>query len=136
MAVEKVRHFRAHASPRLLIAIYATLSAAVIALTALAPGLPSFSPSTPARASIFVEVLVVLFLLLGSLLAWWIALIFSFVGVMLNGYSMLFGHGALGFEPKALGVLLLEAAAVVVLTSPALEFELRRRKGQPELRGV
>jgi small-conductance mechanosensitive channel len=136
MAVEKVRHFRAHASPRLLIAIYATLSALVIALTALAPGLPSFSPSTPARASIFVAVLVVLFLLLGSLLAWWIALIFSFVGVMLNGYSMLFGHGALGFESKALGVMLLEAAAVVVLTSPALECALRRRKGQPELRGV
>ena len=45
----------------------------------------------------------VLFLLLGSLVAWWIALIFSFIGVMLNGYSMLFGHGALGFEPKALG---------------------------------
>jgi hypothetical protein len=136
MTVEKVRHFRAHASARLLIAIYATLSAAVIALTALAPGLPSFSPSSPAQASIFVEVLVVLFLLLGSLLAWWIALIFSFIGVMLNGYSMLFGHGALGFEPKALGVMLLEAAALVVLTSPALECSLRRRRGQPELRGV
>jgi hypothetical protein len=134
MAVEKVRHFRAHASPRLLIAIYATLSAAVIALTALAPGLPSFSPSSPAQAAIFVEVLVVLFLLLGSLVAWWIAFTFSVVGVVLNGYSMLYGHGALGFEPKALGAGLLEAAAVVVLTSPALECSLRRRKVQPELR--
>jgi hypothetical protein len=134
--VEDVRHFRACASPRLLISIYAGLSAAVIALTALAPGLPSFSPSTPARSAIVIEGLVVLFLLFGSLLAWWIALIFSFVGVMLNGYSMLFGHGALGFESKALGVMLLEAAAVVVLTSPALECALRRRKGQPELRGV
>ena len=134
--MEKVRRFRAHASPRLPIAIYATLSAAVIALTALAPGLPSFSSSSPAQAAIFVEVLVVLFLLLGSLVAWWLAVLFSFVGVMLNGYTMLFGHGALGFEPKALGVLLLEAAAVVVLTSPALECSLRRRRRQPELRGV
>ncbi len=134
--MEKVRQFRAHASPRLLISIYGGFSAAVIALIALTPGVPSFSPSSPARASIGVEVLLILFLLFGSLLAWWIALVFSAVGVMLNGNSMLFGYGALGFEPKALGVLLLEAAALVVLTSPALECELRRRKGQPKLRGV
>ncbi len=134
--VQKVRQFRAHGSPRLLISIYGALSAAVIALTALAPGVPFFSPSSPVQAAIAIEVLVVLFLLRGSLLAWWIALMFSAVGVMLDGYSMLYGHGALGFEPKALGAGLLEAAAVAVLTSPALECSLRRRKVQPEVRGI
>jgi hypothetical protein len=134
--VENVRHFRVHASPRLLIAIYGALSAAVITLTALAPGVPFFSPSSPVQTAIVVEVLVVLFLLRGSLLAWWIALIFSVVGVVVDAYSMSFGHGALGFQPKALGALLLEAAAVAVLTSPALECSLRRRKVQPELRGI
>ncbi len=133
--VENVRQFRVHASPRLLISIYGALSAAVIALTALAPGVPFFSPSSPVQAAIAVVVLVVLFLLCGSLLAWWTALIFSFVGVVLDAFSMLFGHGALGFEPKALGALLLEAAAVAVLTSPTLECSLRQRNVQPELRG-
>jgi hypothetical protein len=135
-SVENVRHFRAQASPRLLIAIYGGLSAAVIALTALAPGVPFFSRSSPVQIAIVVEVLVVLFLLRGSLLAWWIALIFSVVGFVLDTYSMLFGQGALGFEPKALGALLLEAAAVAVLTAPALECSLRRRRAQPELRGA
>jgi hypothetical protein len=134
--VERVRQFRAHAAPRLLISIYGALAAAVIALTALAPGVPFFSPSSPVQTAIAIEVLLVLFLLRGSQLAWWIALMFSGLAVMLDAIAMLYGHGALGFEPKALGALLLEAAAVAVLRSPALECSLRRRKEQPELRGI
>jgi hypothetical protein len=134
MIVESVRQFRAHASPRLLISTYGALSAAVIALTALAPGVPFFAPSSPVQTAIAFEVLVVLFLLRGSLLAWWIALMFSALAVMLDAVATLYGHGALGVEPKALCALLLEAAAVAVLRSQALECSLRRRKDQAELR--
>jgi hypothetical protein len=59
------------------------------------------------------------------LLAWWIGAVLGAVAVLLDAFSVLFGHGGLGFEPKALLTALLEVAALVVLTSPALERSLR-----------
>ena len=48
-------------------------------------------------------------------------MILSVIGAAVYTYSMLHGHGRLGFDPKGLAAALLEIAAAVTLTSPALE---------------
>jgi hypothetical protein len=117
---------RERGSPPLLVGAYATLLAATIAVIALVPGVPFYSQANSVQVTLAVDALVVLFLLRGSLLAWSVGVILGVAGASLDGFSMLFGHGRLGFDPKALLTALLEVAAVVVLTSPALERALGR----------
>jgi hypothetical protein len=123
--VQRLAPMRREGSPRLLVALYAAVSAATIAVIALIPGLPFYSQSASVQVAIAVDALLVLFLLRGSLVAWWIGLTLSAVGVALDAYSMLFGYGTLEFVPKAFLAGLLEGAAFVVLASPALERSLR-----------
>jgi hypothetical protein len=123
--VRPLARLRCDGSPRLLVSTYAAVSAAAICVIALIPGLPSYSRGDSVQVTIAVEALLVLFLLRGSVLAWWIGAVLGAVAVLLDGFSVLFGHGELGFEPKALVTALLEVAALIVLTSPALERSLR-----------
>jgi hypothetical protein len=124
--VQRLARIRSEGSPQLLVAAYAALSAATIAVIAAVPGVPFYSQGNSVQITIAVDGLLVLFLLRGSLLAWCSAAILGAGGAVLDVFSTLFAHGGLGFEPKASLTALLETAAVVVLTSPALERSLSR----------
>ena len=117
---------RERGSPELLVGAYASLAAATIAVIALVPGVPFYSQANSVQVTLAVDALLVAFMLRGSVVAWTIGVILSATGAGLDGISMLYGHGHLGFEPKALLAAFLEAAALVVLTSPALERSLGR----------
>jgi hypothetical protein len=121
--------FRHKARPRLLVSAFGALNGAAIVLIVLAPGVPSFYDTSSAKATALTEALVVAFLLRGSRIAWWFGLFLTAGAVPLCTLSALSdGAGRFRFDPKAMCVALLEAAAVVVLTSPALERSLGRKR--------
>jgi hypothetical protein len=110
-----------------LVAAWAGLFTAMFALIVAAPGLPEFG-SEERSGWVLTSPLIVFFLWRGSRIAWWIALLLTAPTVPLYANAMLNGHGYLGFDPKGLAAVLLGAAAVVALTSPALEASLGKRR--------
>jgi hypothetical protein len=101
-----VRAFRTYGHPLLLIAIWATLEAATIAWLALLQGNPSLESGSLGGTFLAMGILVV-FLFLGSRFAWWLAIFFSALGVIV-------GVGVALVDPgiKPVGIALLQAAAL------------------------
>jgi hypothetical protein len=111
--------------PHALILAFGLLTAATIVLTVFAPGDPSYDRRGWGPA-LLVFALLVLFLERGSRIAWWVALFMTAPCVFIYAWVAFFGSGG-SFGPKALAAALLQAAAVWVLTAPALEASLGKR---------
>jgi len=113
-----VRAFRQEASPFVLIAVWSLLEAAYIAAIAILPGNPFYADSGMGSLgqAVFFTVLLVLFVALGSRLAWWLAIFSATVGVALPIASLLAGFG---FKPFV--VTPLAAASLWVIWSGSIE---------------
>jgi hypothetical protein len=116
-----------------LLATYTALLLALFVLTAFVPGVP-FQSSRTIGGTVVLDALVLYFLWRGSRAAWYVAAILSAVGVPLYAGSMLSPHGELSFNLKGLVALLLEAAALFVLTAPGLQPASQRSPALPEAR--
>ena len=81
--VAKLRDIRSYGHPLLLIALYAALEGVTILWTAWVPGDPSYADSGNGSLglAVFISVVLVIFLGLGSRLAWWLAIFFCVLGV-------------------------------------------------------
>src|SRR5215210_36424 len=101
-----LRDFRAYRHPLLLIAVWSAVEAAAIAWTALVPDWPFHSESGTGSigGAIFWTGLLVLFLGLGSRLAWWLAIFSNTVAVV-----VCVAAGAFDRSVKPLGLAALEA---------------------------
>src|SRR5687767_11714708 len=96
--VSRLRDFRTFGHPLVLIAVWATLHAGTIAWIELLPGSPFYSDSDVGSlgSAIFWAVVLVVFVALGSRLAWWLAIFSSTVGV---GMGVAAGVFELGVKP-------------------------------------
>ena len=123
-ALSRFLELRRTGNARALILAFGLLNVATTVLVLVAAGNPSYL-GRGWLASLVVLALLVLFLDRGSRVAWWIALLLTAPCVVIYGWVAFFGS----FDPKALAVALLQAAAVWVLTAPALEASLGSRAG-------
>jgi len=125
--VAKLWAFRAYGQPLLLIVVWATFEAAIILWTALVPGDPSYADSGAGSLgqAVFISVLLVTFVGLGSRLAWWLALFFATLGVVV---SLALAVAESGVKP--LGVAVLSAASLWLLWGGNIELyvQSKRRK--------
>ncbi len=122
MAIRSISRVLASPEPRALLRIYAGVQAALVTLTALAPGEPSYGRGgASAETAIATTALLVLFLRRRSRLAWWISLLFDAGGAAIFTLVAVFPDGGLGFGAKALLAALLSAAATAILVSPSVE---------------
>jgi hypothetical protein len=123
--VARLRAFRTYGHPLLLIAVWATVEAATILWTALVPGNPFYADSGTGSLgqAVFISVVLVFFVGVGSRLAWWLAIFFATLGV---GASL----GLAVFEPgvKPLGVAVLSAASLWLLWGGNIELYVQSNK--------
>jgi hypothetical protein len=121
--VARLREFRAHGHSLLLIGIWAILEAATLAWIALMPGAPVYSDSGVGslRDAVVVTVVLVVFVGVGSLLAWWLAIFSNTVGFALGIVA-----GLVSFGPKPVGVALLQGAALWLIWSGNIELYVQR----------
>jgi hypothetical protein len=118
LPVTRLRDFRMYGHPLLLIAVWSTLQAASIVWVALLPGDPSNSSEGMGSVgqAIFWTGALVLFLVLGSRIAWWLAIFFNTVAAFLG-----VAFGVFEFGVKPWGVALFQAAALWLLWSGNIE---------------
>ena len=121
----KVRAFREYAHPLLLIGVWSGLEAATIAWTALVPGVPFYSESGTGSLgqAVFVTVVLVIFVGVGSRLAWWLAIFSTTVGVSLGVVG-----GLVEFGVKPVGFVLLQALALWLIWSGNIELYVQSNK--------
>jgi hypothetical protein len=121
----KVRAFREYGHPLLLIAVWSLLEAATIAWTALVPGAPFYSNSGIGSLgqSVFFTAVLVVFVSVGSRLAWWLAIFSTTVGVSLGVVG-----GLIEFGAKPVGFVLLQALALWLIWSGNIELYVQSNK--------
>lgn len=122
----RLRAWRAYAHPLLLVAVWATLEAATIAWAALVPGDPSYSDSGVGSLgqAIFATGALVLFVALGSRIAWWLSIFFLTAGMLVGVVA-----AASELEAAPLGVAVLQAAGLWLIWSGNVElYVLSRRR--------
>ena len=114
--VTRLNALRAHGHPLLLIGVWSLLEVATIVWTAQAPGSPFYADGGPGTlgGAVLITTVVVLFVALGSQLAWWIA-IFDTLGIVLGVLTAILELGV-----KPIGVILLQAAALWLIWSPSV----------------
>lgn len=121
--VERVRRLRAEGDPRLVLALYVLVSAALIAWTGLVPGYPSYGPGSRLAASaIAISAVLVLLMARRSPVAWWAA-------IALNGVGLLISLA--GSSPKFAVCAVLYATSLLLLRSRSLESHVRRLPRAP-----
>jgi hypothetical protein len=113
-----MRAFQREAHPLLLIGIWSVLEAANIAAVAILPGNPFYADSgvgSLGQAVVFTALLV-LFVALGSRLAWWLAIFSATVG-----FAMPIGALLVEFSFKPFVVAPISGAALWLIWSGSIE---------------
>jgi hypothetical protein len=120
--VDALRRFRAGTDPRLIVALYVLVSAAVVALTAFAPGYPNYGPDSGqfAAGSVCMSAMLAILIARRSHVAWWIAIGLYGVGLIIS---------VLGFSPKFFACAGLYCVSLLLLRSASLERFVRRLPG-------
>jgi hypothetical protein len=124
--------FRNEASPLLLIGIWALLDAVTIGVIRLLPGNPFYADTgmgSLGQALLF-SALLVLFVALGSRLAWYLAIFSATVGLALPIVVLL-----MGVQIKPIIVAVLSAAALWLIWSGSIETYVKtgHRSRTPQL---
>jgi hypothetical protein len=120
-----MRGFRRDTHPLLLIGIWALLESAAIVCTAVLPGDPFYADSGMGSLgqAVFVTALLVVFVALGSRVAWWLGIFSSTVGVGLPIAVLL-----VDLSVKPILVALIEAAALWLIWSGSIETYVHARR--------
>ena len=118
--VATLRAFRSFGHPLLLVAVWGALEAAAVAWIAFVPGDPS---RESARVALLVTAVLVVFVGVGSRLAWWLAILVSALGVVVGLGATFVDFGVEG--PVA---ALLHASALWLIWSGNVELYVQSNK--------
>jgi hypothetical protein len=113
---------RRHGNPLALAGLYAVGVTVAIAWVGLLPGEPSYEgPGRSLAVAAALSMLLVFFILRGSRTALRLAWFAHGLGLVLAVGTTFFDGRAFAFSPKALGLAILQAFLLLLVTAPSLE---------------